>query len=91
MSKRLIYNVITCGNKFKAVREGASRASYVFHNGIQLQRWVGWVTLNRNTKLYIHDNTAIVIGVIHSCRSGMDKGNSREAEYNATSSKAFLD
>lgn len=60
------YNLTISQGFYKLVRVGAKKATITFKEGDELQRYIGWLLINRDCKVVIHNANAEVTRVIES-------------------------
>ena len=62
------YNLIISYRHYKLIRVGAKKATVTFKEGNEAQQYIGWLVLNRNCKVSVHNSKGEVTQIINSTR-----------------------
>ena len=72
------YNLIVSESIYKLIRKGAKRATTTFERSYEVHKYLGWLLVSRDCKIYLYRADGSVERVIESRRQeviGMDKPN----------------
>ncbi len=64
----IVYNVIVTHRHLEIKRVGTKRATRVFTDSEIAQRYIGWLLLNRDCKIFIHNSDGEATRVMESQR-----------------------
>jgi len=64
------YNLIISQHRYKLIRVGTKKATITFKKGNEVQQYIGWLTLNRDCKVYVHNSNGEVGRIINSGGKG---------------------